>query len=91
MTSLGAGTPVILFSIVINLEYFLQQKTICGIIMAPSRDAKNWVVKFSCRDKITESSPHGPVEYNLRRLSTRTQGLALDFLFALGSSFQIHP
>lgn len=82
---------MILFSILINLEYFLQQKTIYGIIMAPSRDAKNWEVKFSCRDKITELSPHGPVEYNLRRLNTRTQGLAFDFLFALGPSFQIHP
>lgn len=75
--SIGAQTPVILFSILINSEYFLQQKTIfiiCEIIMAPSRDAKNWEVKFSCRDKTTELYAHGSVEYNLRKLNTRTQG-----------------
>lgn len=74
VTSVGAGTPVILFSVLINSIYFLQLKTICGIIMAPSRYAKNWEVKFSCRDKTTELYTHSSVEYNLRRLNTRTQG-----------------
>lgn len=42
--------------------------------MAPSRDAKNWEVEFSCMDKTTELYVHGSVEYNLRRLNTKTWG-----------------